>query len=419
MTAEVALLNKAAVALAADSAMTLAGTGKIYPANKLFALSRGEPVGIMFYNSAEFMGVPWETLIKEYRDIPGKKSKARITECLEGFLEFIKNEEICTKDQQRRNALRIASDRFRIIYDIAFREIIDSALRKKKRMSARDEGMVIRETIEKQLTMMEDSGESRSMETIDADRIAKACRNEIDEAIEQTFGNLTVLKKDKRLFYQVFKLALKSAKLSRGNSGIVIAGFGCNERFPTLMAVTTDGMIDGKLKISQPYCREIGQVGAYSIIVPFAQTEMVQRFMEGIDPELLRYMNYSTKELLFQFGKEILDSHGLANEERVENLHNAAVIQVDNYFNDQVVNYFNENFVDSIVEAVAHLPKEELAGMAEALVSLTSLKRRVSLDQETVGGPIDSAVISKGDGFVWIKRKHYFDTTLNPGYVTR
>ena len=34
-------------------------------------------------------------------------------------------------------------------------------------------------------------------------------------------------------------------------------------------------------------------------------------------------------------------------------------------------------------------------------------------DEETVGGPVDVAVISKGDGFVWINRKHYFKPELN------
>jgi hypothetical protein len=62
---------------------------------------------------------------------------------------------------------------------------------------------------------------------------------------------------------------------------------------------------------------------------------------------------------------------------------------------------------------VANLPKEELAGMAESLVSLTSFKRRVTHDPETVGGPIDVAVISKGDGFIWINKKNYFDVALN------
>jgi hypothetical protein len=57
--------------------------------------------------------------------------------------------------------------------------------------------------------------------------------------------------------------------------------------------------------------------------------------------------------------------------------------------------------------------------MAEALVSLTSLKRRVTTDAETVGGPTDVALISKGDGFIWIKRKHYFSSELNHDFFTR
>lgn len=63
------------------------------------------------------------------------------------------------------------------------------------------------------------------------------------------------------------------------------------------------------------------------------------------------------------------------------------------------------------------LPKDELANLAESLVSLTSLQRRVSREIETVGGAIDVAVISKGDGFVWIKRKHYFSADRNLRFV--
>ena len=38
------------------------------------------------------------------------------------------------------------------------------------------------------------------------------------------------------------------------------------------------------------------------------------------------------------------------------------------------------------------------------------------MQAETVGGPIDVAVISKGDGFIWIKRKHYFEGDMNPQF---
>jgi len=78
--------------------------------------------------------------------------------------------------------------------------------------------------------------------------------------------------------------------------------------------------------------------------------------------------------------------------------------------------YRQEVHVSPIVNVVGILPKDELASMAEALVNLTSFKRRITMDAETVGGPIDVAVISKGDGFVWIKRKHYFKPELNPHF---
>jgi len=64
------------------------------------------------------------------------------------------------------------------------------------------------------------------------------------------------------------------------------------------------------------------------------------------------------------------------------------------------------------------LPKDELAAMAEALVHLTAFKRKMNVGMETVGGPIDVAVISKGDGFVWVKRKHYFPAELNQHFFT-
>ena len=86
-------------------------------------------------------------------------------------------------------------------------------------------------------------------------------------------------------------------------------------------------------------------------------------------------------------------------------------------FWDKVNEWARENHIDKVLNAVSVLPKDELASMAESLVNLTSFKRRVTLDAETVGGPIDVAVISKGDGFVWIQRKHYFDSGENPHFA--
>jgi len=61
MTAEIAIINRSAVTLAADSAVTLTvrGVEKIYnAADKLFEISDTAPIGVMIYNNLDFMGVP-------------------------------------------------------------------------------------------------------------------------------------------------------------------------------------------------------------------------------------------------------------------------------------------------------------------------------------------------------------------------
>jgi len=80
MTAEIAIMNRQGIALAADSAVTL-GSGKIYnSADKLYALSKYHPVGIMIYGSARFMGVAWETIIKCYRNNLKDKSFDKLSD---------------------------------------------------------------------------------------------------------------------------------------------------------------------------------------------------------------------------------------------------------------------------------------------------------------------------------------------------
>ena len=95
-----------------------------------------------------------------------------------------------------------------------------------------------------------------------------------------------------------------------------------------------------------------------------------------------------------------------ANEELAQN------------FETEMKEYRDEYFVQPVVDIVEQLPKSELAAMAESLVNLTSFRRQVTPDAETVGGPIDVAVISRGDGFIWIKRKHYFQPEFNPHFFS-
>ena len=74
MSAGVIIMNKNAIALAADSAVTIGNHLAIHnSANKAFALSKVAPVGVITYANATFMDIPIEVIIKQYKHDLGCK----------------------------------------------------------------------------------------------------------------------------------------------------------------------------------------------------------------------------------------------------------------------------------------------------------------------------------------------------------
>jgi len=90
MTAEIAVMNREAIALAADSAVTMQGEKVFFSANKIFALSRHHPVAAMIYGNYGLMGMPWEPVIKAFRSELGRKSFDTISRYAEELLRFVK-----------------------------------------------------------------------------------------------------------------------------------------------------------------------------------------------------------------------------------------------------------------------------------------------------------------------------------------
>lgn len=60
------------------------------------------------------------------------------------------------------------------------------------------------------------------------------------------------------------------------------------------------------------------------------------------------------------------------------------------------------------------MPVQDAIALADFLVDVTKRYVRFLPGADTVGGDTDICVVTKHEGFKWIKRKHYFDTCLNP-----
>ncbi len=415
MTAEVAVMNTSAVALAADSAMSVGNTGKTYPTNKLFALSKHHPIGIMVYNNANFMNVPWETIVKMYRQQLGMSPKSTVQDYAEDVLGYVRNAAICTDEQRQSNLLRISQDLFqRIALDVRARLSDHSS------GGAPDVSALIHAVATEHMSALTSAGEAPSMQDIDAAALIRAHENQINEKIARCFpAHMDATLRE--LLLEVLETAVTSRRLSRGFSGLVLAGFGDDEIFPSLVEVMTDGAVGDVVKADKRITYDLARSGTHTAIVPFAQSEMVDRFMKGVDEELLSYLTNYIEALLVRRISDLFEGEeaGVVLDENQLSAIRAVVQDELADFRRATDSFCRNRFVNPVLNIVRYLPKEELASMAEALVNLTSLKQRVSMEEETVGGPVDVAVISKGDGFIWIKRKHYFDPALNRDYFER
>lgn len=416
MTAEIAILNKHAVALAADSKVSITGPSgaKTYDSvNKVFTLSKIQPVGIMIFGSAEFMQYPWELIIKSYRSHLGSGKFDTLQQYAENFLEYAMNFGDTTSTDVDQN-----------VYSILVTSLVDDLKLAREQASEFDIKIGSPSYVEHLSDYFEgrckDLRADLYFDTISS--ILSVCKRhepQIEAVISATLSRYkspALNKSAKRYCYAI----LISQELSALASGIVVAGYGDLEIFPSIAEYNTDGIIGDTTKTLQSDITSITKQRR-SCIRSFAQHDMVQTFMNGVDGTFMQIVCRTFMQSMQDMTSVIIDKYGTraakkaAIRERISN----AVEKESDQIVDELWDFTSKYYINPVTNTVAILPKDEMANLAESLVALTSVKRRVSSELESVGGPIDVAVISKGDGFIWIKRKHYFSDELNHHFSTR
>ena len=92
MTTEIAVANRLGIALATDSAVTISRgeAVKVFDtADKLFELSSMHPVAVMINGNMDCLGLPWEILVKDFREAEGNKSRTTVKEWTDDFICFV------------------------------------------------------------------------------------------------------------------------------------------------------------------------------------------------------------------------------------------------------------------------------------------------------------------------------------------
>jgi hypothetical protein len=405
MSAVVGILNKQAIAIAADSAVTV--NGKIFNrALKIFTLSKYRPVGVMIYSSGSFMNTPWETIIKIYRSELKEGAFPTVKEYLDNFISFLHTKSFFVDEGSQKEYIQL-------IFYSAFDGIIKQADSQANTTIPIDQRIesVCDSLIGGWITTNTTCNEFSDY-TIDA--FNQYLSTEFDEAVLDVFTNnninlsAAIIEKLRRLVYGVI---IKQEKFTY-YTGLVFVGFGENEIFPSLQAINIHFALQNRLKYYHTNETHIShQMG--SSIQPFAQTEAMNTILVGIAPELENKYIETFRQYSAKYNQRLIDIIQPTDPALAAAIQGIDLEQQVQEYAQKLQETKNVHYIRPLMDAVANLSKEDLAEMAESLIYLTYLQKRITFAPEDVGGAVDVAVISKGDGFIWIKRKHYFKPELN------
>lgn len=418
MTAVIGILNKQGITMAADSAVTVTGGNrkKIYnTANKLFTLSKHHPVGIMIYNNSSFMSTPWEIIIKLYRKNLKEKCFDTVENYKNDFLQFLKANDFYTSEASQLLNLK----QFMYWQLTVLRDKIIKGLK-----GGTTEEELLAEFQANILTDLQSNIDTYNGATnilsefadYTQERFVDYASVSVKEVSDIVFESAPITEAIFDKIIELYYNHLRTTNFIGNLTGIVFGGYGEQEIYPSIVSIKIAEVLDNRLRYFDDLSDKISDENNGSIM-PFAQTDVINMFIKGIDPELdYTYLSVFEK-FLRKYNDVLIGIIEPDNQALADNIRALNISTIVDDFRNELSNVKTEKQIIPTVDTVAILSKEDLAEMAESLIYLTYLKRRISSSEESVGGPIDVAIISKGDGFIWKKRKHYFEEGLNKHFT--
>ena len=413
MTSEVVVMNRAGVALAADSAVTIerGNSQKVrHSALKLFTLSKYRPVGVMVYNNASLLGVPMETIIKLFRRHLGKRAYGTLQEYGEALVQYLDgNDGLFPNDVQDRYFLHAVETEYLRIGEEVSKEFEERGVYG----DGDGKADVAKDVIARRLEFWRSQQDADYFKVRAKDVVGRISGG-VNDVLIRALRGVAVDNEGVTMLREIANHIVEKDHFPPDVfSGLVIAGFGEGEHFPVVQHIEIGGVYGGRLKVRRPTVDAVTEARP-SDVMAFAYKDMVERFLVGISGNFVGYLEDATafiREMPLRALEVVPELDGEEGERAAEAVRRMAADRAAEF--KRRVRRGIEQRWRKIVDAVEALTISELAQVASTLVDLSSFEQQMSLDSETVGGPVDVAVISKGDGFIWISRKHYFPKELN------
>lgn len=388
MTAIVGVLNKHAVAIAADSAATINGVlGRkvLNQATKIVTLSKYHPVAVMIYSSSSFLGTPWDVIVKLYRDRLGDNDFNSVSDYISDFIQFLTDNHFFSSDTLQKKHLRFQL--FKFYQDVEERSI--AQIGGKVTDSSKSYLFnTIKDNLNALKALYEQHSQCEGLLSYTFERLQEYCVDIFNDLYEYIVNKTGAPGELFDLAKYVFYLLLKSSRNIVGYTGLVFVGYGKEEIFPSLMPVNIAIAFDGALRYYYDKQSEaIISENNSAAICPFAQTDVMETILTGIDPSVKNFISELFSKSLKAYSGLVSNTIKISNQNTVLStaIENIDISGIKKVFDDAIDDAIGKQYIAPLVDTVAYLEKEDMADMAESLVSLTFLKRRMMSSEESVG----------------------------------
>ncbi len=414
MTSEIAVMNQRAVALAADSAVTLIDGGTVAVRNgqrKLFNLADGAPVGLMFFGVADMMGHPWEQLVEHYQKKHRPARFAALRDYAGAFLGMLDRlDEFFPPARQRDDYKRLVASVFRYIFRLA-QYMRDS---EEETFASADDRTVLESAIERlwrEYQFRDDGTPRGDLACFPADFSRVVARDYsaiAEQVIAYGFSQFALSKPAIQRLREIAVFCVVKDLFVEDVTGLVFAGYGSEDRYPRVVTWLSSAMVGGIVKRNQATDDAIdGDVR--SKIRVFADSEVTNAFIRGIDFNLERRLYGGFGMMLHALVDQVVDAlpggDPALRESTRARFHDDVVPRYFEALRGMIGEYQQQAFINPILRVLEIAGRRELAETARDLVGLNVFKKRIMAQKETVGGAIDVAVISRDDGFQWHTRQ--------------
>ena len=359
------IITKESIVCSSDQAATMSD-GKTYGGmRKIFKLTDLLPAAIMFNGNADFENFSMEALISKFRSTVDFEKLKTIENIKDEFIIFLSKN---TQTSDVNEYLNDVLDYFK--YDL--------------------------------ITKIDSDGFDEV--------IGNSRRKEIFTFVENypsftdEFFDIIPKDKDKQEFNLII-WEMFCHELSFEGTGVIFIGFDMGHDFPSFFEINIHCNNNGKI-VYEEVDSGINCEDPYLKV--FAINEEAYTFITGVNSNFEIFLKdyiEDSNNIIIKNVRNLLERENIDEVEHIIEIFKNVIKDEYSDFSEYF-NYYRINTIDSTSFAIEYLPRWLLCDLADYLIQITGLKQKISSEIESVSMEADVSLITKYDGFKWVKNSN-------------